>query len=376
MSTGKPSYQYKILFSVQVSHPYYASGGPGGLTVKPTIHTLEIMKGLLLELRPTVSGFMIIYDALRLPALLHYLTNNGSWTCWSFTLTSADPYFLNVTDLPMDLLNKTLFLSNLYAHEDENKIFLHPGSYEKGAQSTPVSTAEVKVSLPDAGQQYLVQMLDISDAVVISRIVRASEDVPAVYVDLSALPEGRYTLRVKAGVLEKVIRQEEFIYIASRTQALGFFTLFLEAPADQEAALFPVWNGEITSKHYLVRFETRSTRWTYYVVLPGEREVRGLFIKSVDNDFHFDGPERVGIGDGVMAWRFISREPIPLKQLSPYKFKLYESRAGGAPSAGSLPAASREAGIQEEVVSRMAVAGASVILPVGGEVFSPIYITV
>jgi len=364
MAGNNGVYQYKALFSVDVSHTWYADQHCKDIVIQPTFHTLEMLKGLPLEFRPTSTGFMIIYDENRTDSLLNYIAINGRWSRLSFIMTAATPYFNNFTQLPTDLLQKTLYLSNTQAHtgiDTKELIYLHPGAYEKGAQSYRVITSEVKVVLPDEQIAYIVDIIDIAGQVVISRTSEAGKGMSAIYIDLSLIPEGRYTIHLEAEETGEIITNDPFVYIASNTPALGFIDILLEDPSNENPFFFPVWEDTITAKYYGVSFEGRATNWKYFIVFPGKRTVNGLFIKSIGNEFSFSAPEKVNIGNGVNAYLFVSCQKIPLKEVSPYKFKLFENISGG---------------IDEEVVGRLPVAGISQVLPIEEDVFSPIYVTV
>jgi hypothetical protein len=359
MATGKGLYQYSILFTVEVTHTYYSGGTCRDLIVHPTYDCEKLMKGLSLELRATSTGFLIIYDVRRKAALLNYIAMNGSWTCLSFILRSTDVCFLNFTDLPMDLLYKTLYFSNTAGHlKTADKIFLHPGEYEKGAQSFPVFRSEKKVDLPDTDVMHVARVLDLSRKPLLT--VSAERGSSYLYINLKSIPEGKYILEILEEPF-KLVSREEFIYINMSAPALGFINIMLQDPEKQHADFYPVWNDVITTKHYLAAFESRATHWTYYMIFPDSREVNELFIKSTGNDFSFDGPEQVNIGNGVNAYQFISQQRIPLKEESPYRFRLFENKISG---------------LAEEIVSWLPVAGPSQVLPMEGKIFSALYINV
>jgi hypothetical protein len=358
--TNKTGYTYKSLFDVSVFHGYYENGVCPYLVVYPTHYTQHLMNDLNLKLISTPTGFMVSYDETKRASLFNFLWVNGTWSCLSFMILSSTPYFNNLTDLPIQLLDKTLYMTNTLAHTGEGKIIVHPGPYEKGEGALKVVNEEVEVILPEKGTFYVAEILDVSGKVIVSRSSKDSKGVSSFYIRMSEFPEGKYTLRVKEE--DKIIVTEEtFVYIAMVEPVLGFVDIFFEDPLKKNPDFFPVHRNKIKRCSYLIRFCQRSTYWNYYLIFPNRQNVNSLFIKSADPEIEFDGPQTVDIGDGVTAYLFTSREHIPLKERSPFKFKLLER---------SIP------GEDEEVVGRLPVASAIQVLPLADGSFSNVYVNV
>ena len=368
-------YHYKVLFSVEVTHTWYDNGYCPDILFSPSDATRDLCRQLQLQVKPTARGFRVLYDETQLPSLLNYLAHNGVWSCLSFVAAAGTSTFNNFTHLPVDMLTRTLYLSNTYAHTDppDGKIFLHPGRYEKGDKLWQVEGSQVRLPLPDENLKYWVELIAVSGKVLISRPVEG----PAAYIDLSAVPEGKYRLQLteKPGEDDtgELIEEKEFIYINRYEPVLGFIDIFLEDPlgGGSNANFFPVENGKVNAPHYCIGFEGRATRWIYYIMFLLQQSGNGLFIQSKNNPYEYQGPEEVDIGAGVIAWRFISAKPIPLKQRSPFVFRLMN---GGGPIG---PAKGRAVDAEPvELVNRLPVAGVAQVLPEKDGVFSAIYVTI
>jgi hypothetical protein len=353
---------YKVLFKLQIQHTFYEGNACKHLEVQPTTATGKLLEDLQLTFITTNTGCMVLYNENSTTALLNHVELNGIWSSLSFTLRSASPYFSNITELPVENTWPTaLFLSNRNGHEepDHDQVLLHPGRYERGAQAKQVFGSTIRLQVPQRGVSYRAVIKDIAGRELMTRNTKAADE-SLLYINLDAIPEGKYTLRLFEMPSGLPVKEEEFIYVASPTPTLGFIQIFLRNADDQAPALFPVQAQTITEKKFAVCFESRATCWQYYMIFPGGRKAEGLCIKTNGWEPGFSEPEEVDIGNGEKGYRFTSLQPIPLKEISPFQFRLFETRTG----------------IEQEVVNSLPVAGMNPVLPVEDRFLSPLYVNI
>jgi len=78
--------------------------------------------------------------------------------------------------------------------------------------------------------------------------------------------------------------------------------------------------------NYLIRFATRKTYWTYYLL--GDFAVDTASIVDLDNDVGFEPPEPIALCDKRPALAFRSKVALPLRQHSTCRFQLRETGSG------------------------------------------------
>lgn len=87
---------YAILFSLDLSHPYYADGRLRHAALVPTAATSAWMKAFDVLLKEKQGSFFLLYNAQRKDDLNNYLIANKNIKA-EFIIYSSDAYFRNYT---------------------------------------------------------------------------------------------------------------------------------------------------------------------------------------------------------------------------------------------------------------------------------------
>ncbi|HEX7315682.1 MAG TPA: hypothetical protein VF297_17315 [Pyrinomonadaceae bacterium] len=352
-------FYYERLTQVSIRHTYYnaARDECPDFDIWPTPMTETLMSALGLLYRYEKTGFSVLYDVLRKDVLLNYLARqqkpdgplSSAGECWarlSFVCALNNPYFINFTSMPIDAnpAEENFYFTNRKAHEEDNHVLLNLGGHVTGDELLDVVPRQVQIHLRRGVEAVLVR--DLSGEVVIEPeccppVADAPpggwDDTCVVYLDLSALPEGKYKIQVVEGIdcedarrSGSVIREWRVLYTTPFPVPLCFVDLLFTDPKGDGRGIYPVLypevdgEGVIVPVHYELRFRARATYWNYFIVPQAQAETfEGLRIESVmPSAVEFAGPCCVTLANGARAYRFSSVEQLRLQQLSEYNFRL------------------------------------------------------
>lgn len=355
---GRAAY-YETLMQVSFRHPYYNRDDDAcpDLAALPTAATQQAMSALGLLFRDDGTSFSVLYNRARSAALASWLARQGSggefWTRLTFVLTSRSPYFINVTDLPIDLdpLQENLYLSNQSAHDDpEVGILLNPGRIVSAGQLLLVTGSQYQARVSASVRGIAVRAISGEVVLCEPRCVPENQSAPpalclgwlaglppttpdrcrdTIYLNFATLPEDKYTIDTIADGGE-VIRQEVRLYTADAPTPLGLIDLLFSKPFADAGGIYPVSDpaGDvvtISGVDYVLNFGARSTFWRYYIVPPSpDTTYDDLAIECLAPDpaLSFAGPVPVILATGAPAYLFVSEQPLLLQQQSIYRFRL------------------------------------------------------
>ncbi|MEJ1968729.1 MAG: hypothetical protein WDN03_08905 [Rhizomicrobium sp.] len=353
---------YETLMSVSFRHTYYNLDGEAcpDFTVEPTLATARLMQSLGLIFRDQGSGFSVFCDISRTKALLSFLARNEYdgpepgqyWTRLSFILICRNPYFANITALPLDLSSALhcYYLGNQFAHMQDETVLLTPGRSLTAEALQRVIDQQTAVPLHPHDKGVEALALSGARALWEPRCVidAAGKEVclETVYLDFSQLPQGEYTLRyvLDDGGFETI---DTGVYAAGAPIAYAFADLLFSSPTAISPGIYPadLAAGTLATVNYVLPFEARATYWIYYIVQQSPATpFTDLRIETRSGEITFWGPEEVTLPTGARAACFTSDMPLHLRQKSPYDFTLY----------GKHPLEQRR---EREIVPRLPVAG-------------------
>ncbi|WP_315833148.1 hypothetical protein [Bradyrhizobium prioriisuperbiae] len=363
---------FEPLMRVSFRHAYYNRFDDAcpDFDVHPTAFTQHLMSSLGLVFKDEGTGFAVFYDKNRKDDLESYLRRQGTaepgmpeqfWTRLSFVLASRSPYFLNVTDVPIDInpTQQNFYFTNEAAHlEPEVGVILNPNQAVGATQLLPVIPQQYPAPVSDdiagitvraiSGEVVLCEPRCIPDqatpyqpsagcshwlASLPPTLPNRCRDV--IYLDFSLLPEDKYTIEYMAND-GHVDRTETCLYTADAPTPLCLIDLMFSRPSAETPGIYPVQNltpkGETTmiGVDYVLNFDARSTFWTYFIVpQPSRVTFDDLFIESLPPgpSASFAGPLPVVLANGAPAYQFVSEQPLLLQQQSPYRLRLKGKRS-------------------------------------------------
>jgi hypothetical protein len=358
---------FEPLMRVSFRHSYYNRFDDAcpDLGVRPTLFSQYLMHSLGLVFKDEGGGFSVFYNQNRKTDLESYLRRQGAteeqfWTRLSFVLWSRSPYFINVTDIPINLnpTDHNFYFTNQEAHaEPDLGVVLNPGEAVGPGPLLSVIPSQYPVPVPSNVAGVMVRAISGEVVLCEPRCLPVSEEPhplgpdcrewlarpqPAssdrcrdvIYLDFSLLPEDKYTIECITDDGE-IQWTEERLYTTEVPTPLCFVDLLFSRPMADAEGIYPVRNlaakdeTTINSVDYVLNFEARSTFWNYYIVpQPPEVEFDDLEIKSLlpYPNIRFIGPAPVVLANGAPAYRFVSDQPLRLEQQSSYRFRLHGRR--------------------------------------------------
>jgi hypothetical protein len=379
---GGQKYYYVRLMRVSVKHTYYnlSNHDCPDFTFTPTPSSSALMKSLGLIFQGDATGFSILYDQKRKDDLLRYLQRQAleksghpqsqaeAWTRLSFVLTLTNPYFINFTDIPIDLDPglQNFYFTNQDAHQtDTGGIIINQDEFVGDVERELMDVAGVQYPVNVSETIKEVRVKDISGEIVIcqrrcvpidqspqdrAKLINCAEIPPpsplellqcrdVIYLDFSSLPEDKYRIEKIPNLSNRHLKREEeplldtnVVYTSAAPTPLCFIDLLFANPTGDDTGIYPVRDlfepqPQIVSVNYQLKFRTRSTFWTYFVVPQPQREkFENLRIESKEQkkarQVNFAGPCCVHLANGQKGYRFISEKAIPLQQQSEFNFRL------------------------------------------------------
>lgn len=390
---------YQRLMQVTFHHTYYNSDerfACPDFQVAPTPYTAQLMRDLGLLFRDEGVGFSVLYDERRKQVLLRNLRRQAwphgcagepqpIWERLSFVLKLDNPNFVNFTNIPIDTSanRQNYYYTNQRVREDAREgVRLAP------RQRLPVVPPDFEWRILDP-DVWVVQARAISGKVALCKNVCLPRALVAdhtpnaitcacvekyrsqhpedddyacskrVVLEFSMLPQDKYVIEQLDIEGRPVGRKLPVLYTATSDVPMAFVDLLFTRPTPGEPGKFPIVDlcppgaTRILPVHYQIWFDRRSTRWNYYIVpQPQTRPLDGLEILSTPPSpvVEFSGPDKVFLANGQLAFRFTSRQAVPLQQRSTYRFELSDQHCQKTDA--------------PPLVKRLPVAGTQQVLPV------------
>lgn len=338
------SSHYVPLFNVTFRHGYYnaAGGACRDFQVFPTPSCAQLMASLGMIFRDLGSGFSVQINQASIPAMIAYLAQNysaaspgsGYWTRLSFALVSTNPGFVGITKLPIttNTLSQNLYAANLDAVANGTHLMLSGGA--TGPTLFPVTGAGLTVATP-AG--CVATLLDISGAPV---PVASTTGNGATRFAMGSLPYGLYMVQFDGGGAA-VPAPQQYLYTPRQPPSFGLIDLLLTQPiaGDGPSAAFPVASmpppasgvsppaPAVQAVDLTLAFEPRKTYWQYYICSHDKAAHFGAGLQITGKGTTF-AKSTAQLPNGDSAVLFSAKQPLPLQQLSEYRFELSGQRKG------------------------------------------------
>ena len=326
---------YAPLFEVSYQHAYYnASAGacPDFQTV-PTPSCASLMRTLGMVFKDRGTGFSVAIDQAKAAKAATYVATRLSgamgspaWTWLSFLLVPTNPGFIGLTNLPISVnpLMQNLHLSNLDAKSVGGALTIGAPGGIGAASLYPVSGPSVKAATPKGSTATLT---DLSGATVPCPTQQGGGFTT---FQIDRQPYGFYNVVLTRG---KGASQpaSSFVYVPGQPQTLCLLDLILGRPSASTGlpAAFPLKlpAGQIQPVSLTLQFGARETFWRYYVVSQGRPGAftPALSISGTGSSFTKSSQN---LPNGDQAVVFTADTALPLRQSSPYAFKLSGQRQG------------------------------------------------
>jgi hypothetical protein len=312
-------FQYKRLFTIKINHNYYPEGVSNDFYFVPTRRTVKLIDKMSMLVRSNDGEINVLYDASRLDLLHHRLKNsNVSESKFSFMIFTNNQYFVNITDIPVDLKDKVFYCSNKNLGITKGGT-LHTNEFV-GAKDL-YDTLPLELEKNEEGQMnYKLTLQNGEDSGAVPVKVHDGYQV-----DMAELLDGNYKIFGNDKELSS------FVNIESKTKGspIGFVDIFLNKSVKQEM-LNEIEDNELKAFDYSLRFNSRSVYWKYIVVPTYLKRVKELAVLCQKGkgklSFKSIGEEIINDKKTIT---FISSEQVKFKKFYEYEIQLKKKEGEG-----------------------------------------------
>jgi len=311
-------FQYKLLFKLCVQHPYFSDDVGGTFQLLPTRKTLALLDKMGLLLRQKGNAWHLLYDGSRNEMLQQQLQQlSAHESKLSFFLVTNNPYFTNITDIPVNREEQMFYFSNKGSGK-KHKDVLHKTKFVSSNDlvgCTPQlldysqGKGNYKLLLDNGAKHTELPVIDIQ---------------PGMQVDTSRLFEGVYK------VLGNDKEVASFLHYSERTKnrPLAFVELFFHKEVKQ-AMCSGLENDDLSPFTYDIVFNARTVYWKYLIIPRNQKRIKNLSIECTKGKVAFksEGEETI---HNTKAYAFISKVPIAYQKLYDFDIQLkkQEGEAG------------------------------------------------
>ncbi|MFK7908371.1 MAG: hypothetical protein AB8B69_24790 [Chitinophagales bacterium] len=321
--------RFQKLFSINMLHDFYANKTPQRISILPTEECRQTMRNYKLLFKSKNAGCLVLSGDGELGNML--LQSKSSLKL-SFAIQSADPFFINYTNLPLTSTKSIYYFNNLEenVNEDKEKL-LHKEGFVYAKDEIVARQPYFNHRFEDGLSTKKLWVEDAEGNEVWEQNIEGGK-VDSCPIDLRYEPLGKYVLKGEGGY--------EFDFYTTHFNPelyVGFIDIYL---TDSVTASYDAIQGDgVVSQDYVIRFKNRATRWKYFFVLRNNKASQEDYkVESLKNEILFMEAEDVVLVNGANAKMVVSEKAIPLKEHPVDKFQLKLKKNGkGVVTAINLP---------------------------------------
>lgn len=309
-------FQYNSLFKLGVLHNYYAEQPVNDFNLVPTEDTMAIIKKLNLIFKEVNGEYFILYDPEKIEGFLGEVERKQNIK-FTFLLNCLNPYFVNITEIPVEGRAELFYFSNLQTNHIGDNVYLHHGEFAGKADK---ATIESNIEVSGNGKSKLVEVKDDSGNIILSKNLQSEEKF---YISNKNVPLGKYHLHENG----KFMRTFILFSNVPLKRPIGVVEFSLAGNLREEF-IEGVKQNEIPFYNYKISFTSRSTFWKYFLVGKYNGNLKNTTIDTGNDKVKFKGPQEVKMHNGADAVMFVCDGALPLKQIQDHRFQLKNVRAG------------------------------------------------
>lgn len=314
-------FQYKPLFTIKVNHNYFPEDELDDFYLVPTRRTVRLIDKMSMLVRNKAGEIHVLYDVSKTELLqLNLESTSEVESKFSFLLFSKNQYFVNITDVPVDLNNKVFYCSNKHAGLKRNAT-LHNDKFLGSSDLYDIQAQEIQND-QENDVDYKITQEDGRD--------KKSKSVTPLdkgkQIELDKLIEGHY----------KIFRNDEelssFINIGRRVKGspIGYVEIFFNNKLKQKV-IREIEGSELETFNYSLYFNARSVFWKYLIVPIYMKRLKKLAVTTQNGSekipFKNSGEEEI---NGKKAVSFVSEQPIQFKKYQDIEIQLKKKEGEGA----------------------------------------------
>lgn len=298
-------------------HEYYPKGENNDFYFLPTPRTVTSLEKMAMMIRSQNGTLKVLFDVSKTELLWQRFSQASDKDLkLSFMLFSRNPYFINITDIPVDIQGKVFYLSNKHLNFSE-KGLLHDSDFVEKEQlisltSNPLEYNEVEKTdyslFVDNGGEQLFRNIKHGDQ-----------------ISVKSLEEG--CCRVFAN--NKI--HSTFINLGAKTKnsPIGFIDIFLGSKMKANI-LSALENNEVPFLDYKIRFNARSVYWKYNIVPLHIKRIKSLKVncQKGSSKLSFKGLGEFDYNENRMH-SFITDKPVKYNKQYDYEIQLKKQEGEG-----------------------------------------------
>ncbi|EAY25093.1 hypothetical protein [Microscilla marina] len=300
--------RFGTLFTLAIEHNYLSNRLGGNFSLKPSNHTLHLMKKLGLHYKNSAQAMVFSHHEMD---AFEYLVRRHASLKFSFWLYQNDLHFINYTSLlPKNISKDIVYLSNSYS-ENQGSL-LHARDFVANEDCLPVFYGQVPFPIQKKANK--VQLLDEYGGIVHTQELEAEQNFS--YRDRN-LTEGMYTLVANGERKSFLFFHENLVPKPLAWVEINWSEKMLDNILGQINK-----NKKNEPYNFMVSFEERKTVWRYIIIPkyenPSNLEVRMIegqdkvtFSKPVEGKFY-----------NQQAYIFESNQLLSMKERPNCSFEL------------------------------------------------------
>jgi hypothetical protein len=310
-------FQFKPFIKMAVEHEYYSPGEDNEMYFLPTSRTVNLLNKMSMMLRHKEGVLNVLFDTSKTELLYHRLLQTEDKDLkLSFLLFSKNPYFINFTDVPVDIQGKVLYCSNKSIVEKNNG-YLHE-SLALGKEEIISTTPEYLKDNEPEKNAFTFSLDDLNENV-------QKSILPGHQIEASSLNDGLYRIFANDKELSS------FVNIGMRTKnsPIGYVDIFLGGII-KKRLLNEIENNQVPSFDYKIKFLSRSIHWKYNVVPLHTKRVKKLTVTTPkqSSKIEFKSLGEFEYNDNRM-FSFISEKSIKYQKQYDYEIQLKKHEGEG-----------------------------------------------
>ena len=302
-----------------VQHEYYPKGENNEMYFLPTPRTAFNLEKMAMMIRSQEGALKVLFDVSKTELLSQRIKQaTAKELKLSFMLFSKNPYFLNFSDIPVDIQGKTFYFSNLHLAAKDSGL-LHETSFVHEKQLTSLVPPQLKEN--QHNKKNYAFAIESGVEKVIQKIEHGHQ------IDGADLIDGHYKIYAN----EK--DYDSFISLGAKTKStpIGFIDLFLSGSMKSKI-LDELNSGQVPVLDYQIKFKSRSIFWRYNIVPLHTKRVKNLKINCQKGSpkMTFKALGEVDYNNSKMH-SFITDKPVKFNKQFDYEIQLkkQEGETGG-----------------------------------------------
>ncbi len=280
------------LYQLNVLHDYFSDGRCKNVEVVPSRETARMLQQYGLFFRQVETTYHIV---AKNDGNTPLFVEENLQTSLNFHLKINDPYFLNYTDLPLEISsNQVYYFSNLNAATS----FLSKEEKANGQDQLAIKTKQFSYEVDAAtheGKQ--LQVKNQNGEVVDEYEIKAVQN--HILVDLQHQAEGVYDIYIEEELKEKTI-----ISNSATPTDFGFIQLELSTNT---------WSKERPIKQF-IQFKNRATYWQYNIINTHDYQLGNFSVATAPTTIDFSALDSRTLPNGQEAMLLSSAQEIPLQE--------------------------------------------------------------